>query len=327
MPQSSVAYAVARVHVLEKNAMDAAKLDRLLAAQSLEEAFRTLAEIGWTTVDGGTDIEAAAIERIKEACALVRRISPCPEATDCFLLRYDALNLKTLLKARCLGQRAELLSDCGIFPVEMLEHAVADHRYKRLPDILRNALDALERILAVHEDGLAIEAAVDKAIFALIQRKIRGVKSPMIQTYFTERADILSGIMLLRIRKMGRDQVFFEDMLLPGGEIKKAQWLEAFEKPELVPKLLVRYGREITQAASFACQDASKLPVLEKVMDDALLKRFSKVRRDALRLEPVIGYLLGAEREAAAVRLILAGKANGFEPDAIRERLRELYGA
>ena len=32
------------------------------------------------------------------------------------------------------------------------------------------------------------------------------------------------------------------------------------------------------------------------------------------------------EREAAAVRLILAGKTAGFAPERIRERLRDLYG-
>ncbi len=326
MPQSSVAYAVARVHVLERNAMDAAKMDRLLAAQTYDEALRTLSEIGWTGVEAGADAEAIAAERVREACALIRGISPCPDATDCFLLRYDALNLKTLLKARCLGQKAEFLSGCGVFPVETLEHAVADHRYKKLSDTLAKALDGLERTLAVREDALAIDATVDKAIFALIQEKLKGVKSAMVREYFSARADMLNGIMLLRIRNMGKDQAFLKEMLLPGGKIAETEWLDAFEKPEAVAKLLARYGRRVAQAATQACQDAAKLPALEKAMDDALLAGFARVRRDALRLEPVVGHILGAEREAAAVRLILAGKANGFEPDAIRERLRELYG-
>ena len=39
-----------------------------------------------------------------------------------------------------------------------------------------------------------------------------------------------------------------------------------------------------------------------------------------------LGYLLAVEREASAVRLVMAGKQNGFDMDAIRERLRDLYG-
>ena len=43
-------------------------------------------------------------------------------------------------------------------------------------------------------------------------------------------------------------------------------------------------------------------------------------------LSPIVGYLLAVEREASAVRLVMAGKQNGFDMDAIRERLRDLYG-
>ena len=39
----------------------------------------------------------------------------------------------------------------------------------------------------------------------------------------------------------------------------------------------------------------------------------------------LIGYLLMRQREAAAVRLILAGKTAGFATEKIRERLRDLY--
>jgi len=61
-------------------------------------------------------------------------------------------------------------------------------------------------------------------------------------------------------------------------------------------------------------------------MDDALLALFVPFHYEPLSLEPVIGYLLAREREASAVRLILAGKAGGFPPEAIRERMRALYG-
>lgn len=325
MPQISIAYAVGRVHVLEREALDASRMDRLLAAASYEEALRTLSEFGWSSQEGA-DTHAIAAAHVSRACALVRRISPCPEATDCFLLRYDALNLKTLLKARCLGQKAEFLSDCGTIPVETLEHAVAEHSYKKLPGTLADALNGLEKTLALGDDALAIDQAVDQAVFALIAEKLKDVKSQAITGYFSARADMLTAIMLLRVLRMGRDQAFFEKMLLPGGTIAKEAWLAAFGRPDSLGKLLAPYGKKVQKAALAAAQDAGKLPALEKAMDDALLAPFSALKRDALRLEPVAGYILGTEREAAAVRLILTGKKNGFSAEAIRERLRDLYG-
>lgn len=325
MPQNSVVYAVARIHVLERDVLDADRIDRLLAASTYDEALRTLTEIGWTGVEGG-DIEAIATARVRDACVLVRQISPCPEATDCFLLRYDALNLKTLLKARCLGQKAEFLSECGIYPVEMLEHAVLDHQYKKLPSVLADALNALEKKLSVREDALAIDVAVDKATFALIAEKLKKVDNAAVHTYFRMRADMLNAIILLRVLRMGQDRAFLREMLLPGGDIPDKRWRDTFDKPEGIVKLIAPYGRKVVSAVSGALQDGSKIPLVEKVMDDALLALFAPMRHDALRLEPVVGHILGAEREAAAVRLILTGKANGFSSEAIQERLRDLYG-
>lgn len=326
MPQGSVAYAVARVHVQERDALEAGRIDRLLSAATYPEALRMLAEIGWAGADSGTDAESIATDHVRAVCALVRTISPCPMATDSFLLRYDGLNLKILLKARCLGQSASHLSDCGVFPVDVMTHCVADHAYKKLPDALRVPLEELEKTLAVREDALEIDTTVDKAVFSLILQNMRAVKSPVVRGYFTARADMLNAIMQLRARRMGRDWAFVQSMLLPGGQITPGQVAAAYEKPEQIPGLLERYGRSVKNAATLAVQDLAKLPALEKAMDDALLRPFSGLKHSALRIEPVIGFILGAEREAAAVRLILAGKANGFSPEAIRERLRDLYG-
>lgn len=328
MPQNSVAYAVARVHFQQRDALDASRIERLLSAADYGDALRTLSEIGWTGADAGLDAEAIAAEHVLHACTLVRSVSPCPAATDSFLLRYDGLNLKTLLKARTLGQKAPLLSACGTFAADTLAHAVDTQSYKGLPDSLREALEGLEKSLTVREDALLIDTTVDRAIAVLIGENMRHVKNPMIRGYFVARADLLGAIMLLRVLRMGRDPAFFQQMLLPGGRITQAQWETAFEKPETLPGMLEPlYGRTVRDAAQLAVQDADRLPGLEKAMDDALLAPFSALKQSVLRIEPLIGYLLGAEREAAAVRLILAGKANGFAPDAVRERLRDLYGA
>lgn len=325
MPQESVVYAVARVNMARRGALDAARIDRLLAAPDYDEALRALAEIGWS-VEGG-DVESAAAAHVRGACALVRKITPNEAVTDCFLLRHDATNLKALIKARCLGQKAEHLSGCGVYPVEILEHAVADRTYKKLPQVLREALEGLEKALAVREDALLIDVTIDSAVMRLIHEKMEPTgQNAVARAYFAARADLTCAVIVLRIRRMGRDAAFLKSMLLPGGQIPAKSWVEAFEKPELLLKLLSPYGKKVKLAAAAAIQEDAKLPAIERAADDALMAMFSPFRRDALRPEPIFGYLLGAEREAAAVRLILAGKLNGFSPEAIRERLRDLYG-
>ena len=44
------------------------------------------------------------------------------------------------------------------------------------------------------------------------------------------------------------------------------------------------------------------------------------------QITALIAHLLRAQREATDVRLIMAGKLNGFKPEELEERVRELHG-
>lgn len=322
MPQESIYYAIGRLSVLQKNVLDASKLERLLQAPSAQDARRTLAEFGWG--DSG-NYEQMAAAHVENACRLTKKLATNERLIDCFLLRYDVNNLKMLLKARSLGQEAENLSLCGVYSADMLRHAVAEHHYAALPLPLQEALEALEKRLAVAVDPLDIDVTLDQAlyetIFTWLPKDARTEKK-----YFTARVDIVNLVMALRVAHMGKSAAFLKTLLLPGGSISHQAYLKAFEQPEKLPLLLNAYGGKAYQAAIAAQMDPGKIAQLERAMDDHLLGVYSPFRREMDKAERIIGYLLMREREAAAVRLILAGKTAGFAVERIRERLRELYG-
>ena len=323
MSEQSYVYASGRVSVLLRNRLDAAGRERLLAASSLSEAVRALADLGFSE-QVTEDYEQVVSLHVRKAYAFVREVSPEPGITDCFLIRYDIQNLKMLLKARCLLQAAQHLTPCGIYPVDQLQHAVEERRYDFLPETIRQALYALESRIAVHEDPLDIDVSLDKAMFQWIDESIAQTSAQSVKAYFQAKADIQNGIMLLRVMRMGKSSTFFSQFLLPGGSISQADWKDAFEHTQRMPQLLSRYGAKVAAAAR-AAVEGNALPGLEKAMDDYLLSLFADDRKSPESIEPLIAYLLLREREAAAIRLILAGKANGFAPEAVRERLRDLY--
>lgn len=325
MPQESINYAVGRLSLKQREVMDASRLERLLSASSYEEAKRTLSEIGWTSAEDA-DYEQMALDRVAQASVLVRALSTDEKVTDCFLLKYDIANLKMLLKARCLGVQAAYLSSSGTLPVELLRHAVADHGYKALPEPLCQAMEALEQALLVEEDPLLIDVTLDRAMFQLIFQKLEKTRCITAVRYFRARVDLLNAITTLRVHRMGRDAAFLSQVLLPGGTLGEEAWKAVWDDPEKLPKLVSVYGDKVEDAARLAVRDAARLPGLEKAMDNALLAMLTQYRHDLMRLETIVGYLLAVEREAGAVRLIMAGKQNGFDMDAIRERLRDLYG-
>ncbi len=322
MPQNSIHYAVGRLSVIEKNALDDAKLERLLMAQDAQEARRILDEYGWP--NGGDD-EQNASEHVRKACALVRELSTDEKMVDAFLVAHDISNLKILLKARSLGSDAMMLSPCGIIPLEKMQTAVSERNYGAFPPTLKTALDALEKRLSMQVDPMDIDITLDKAHYAWVF-SILIKKQKITGNYFRTKVDTTNCAMMLRAMHQGKTEKFAADLLIPGGHTSPDEWLKTFARPEKLPLLVNRHGPKIYAAAIAAFLDKEKLPAFEKAADDHLLTFFTPYRRSISDNERLIGYLLMRGRESAAVRLIMAGKENHFPEEALRERLRELYG-
>lgn len=322
MPQRSIRYALGRLSVISHDKLDTAKLDRLMQASSPADAYRALAEMGWAE---GEDYEKAAQEQVQAAYTLIRGLSTKPALTDAFQMRYDVNNLKMLLKSRCLSQSAPALSPCGVFSVEALRHAVAEHQYRALPKALCDALDALEKRLAMNVNPLDIDVTLDRAYFALVFDTLPKDASSA-RAYFQTRVDFANALAAFRALGMGKDAAFVKAFLIEGGTIRPHKWLDAYEKPEKLPALLKGYGVKAYRAAIAAYESKDRLPALERAADDLQLACFIPYKNSMDSDERLVGYLLMREREAAAVRLIMAGKVNGFAEETVRERLRELYG-
>ncbi len=322
MSQPSVYFAAGRVAMLRGQLLNASRLDRLLSAPNCEEALHILSELGWTSAEP-LDYEQLASERVRRASREVRALSTNPTVTDCFLYHYDVANLKMLYKARLLGIEAAGLSDCGVYPVEKLRHAVNDHRYTDLPAPLRTAMKQLEQDSLFGVDPMRVDVALDQALYTLVTEKLKDTRCKSAKEYFRARADLLNAITLLRVRKMRRDAAFFLSILLPGGKIDQRTWKRLFEHPEELAHAVHDYGRSVEEAARKASVDFQHLPALEKAMDDYLLAQFSS-GANTVGESMLPSYLLRVQREAAAVRLILAGKKNGFSADKLRERLRDV---
>ena len=325
MPQQSISYACGRVGVLKRSALHKAQIERLLAAPKQQEAMRVLADIGFMTADQA-DFQAAADQHIRKACDLINAVTTDPRMTDCFFLRYDVHNLKVLIKSRHLAHAPEYLSPCGSIGVETLKHCVADRTYVMLPKELAEGLKKLEKRIAVEFDPLLVDAELDKAMFRQIFQNLEGRQSTAAYRYFQAKADLTNLTMLLRVRAMGKDAAFFEALALPGGKADARSLVNAFADNDRLARLAGVYGMAVKQAAQAAALDSAKLPYFEKVADDALYGLFAPYRYETACIEVLIAYLLQKQREAADVRLILTGKINGFPPEAVQERVRELNG-
>lgn len=325
MPQPSVAYAVGRVRAQTRKPLGEAQLERLLTAPDYAEALRLLGEMGWPEPEG-RDVQALSVGMLEKACAELRSITPDPALTDLFLLRHDAQNLKALLKARLLGAQPEALSRCGTIPVDTLRHAVAEHNYSPLPGAFRAVMEALEKRVAIEPDPMEIDVRIDRALYQEIEGTLKKSGSKAARAFFASKADLQNLVTFLRLKAAGHSGMALKDFLLPGGTVTDKAWEHLEARPESLASRFWSYGRKVVSALNKAAADPKAIPALEKAADDYLLDLFRPLRNQPYSVDVLIGWLLAHERETAAVRLILAGKLNGFPQELIRERLREAYG-
>jgi V/A-type H+/Na+-transporting ATPase subunit C len=326
MPQPSISYACGRVGVHKRTALKKAQLERLTSAHDYRDAMRVLSDIGFVAADTA-DFQAAADRHVLKACQLVRAVTPAPLVTDCFMLRYDAHNLKVLFKSRHLAQKPQFLSECGTLPVEKLHHCVTDHTYTALPAELKSAMETLEKRTAAHFDPMLVDTAIDQAMYRQIFLNLSKDRSSTVaEKYFRAKVDLVNIVILLRLKAMGKDAAFFESVALPGGDVAPKLFSRLFAEGERLAKLMRHYGAQVYQAVLSAVADSQKLPFLEKTADDTLYALMRPYRYDTASLEVLISFLLQKQREATDVRLVMAGKLNSFTPDAVAERMRELNG-
>lgn len=322
MPQISMQYAVAKVKAMGHKMLGQAALERLAGAENLEEAIRLLTDSG-IPAESRREAEDAADALVKDACAAIRELTPLPQITDCFLYKYDGLNLKSLLKGRSLGRAQVALSPCGTVETEVMRHAVAEANYRALPEFLRAAAEKMDKANAESFDPLKTDAYIDKAVYARIAENLKGNKQADVRAYFRADADLTNLIMALRAHAIGWTGENCRDMFVPGGSLDEKTLMACCDDPAACKKAVK--GQPWEKAVPSLMKETISLPLLEKEADDYKMRLLKAHRHDVTGILPLIGYLIARERESMAIRLILTAKSARVPKETLMERLRESY--
>jgi len=322
LPQISMQYAVTRVKAMGHKMLGQAAMERLAGAEDLDEAIRLLSDSG-IPAESRREAEEAAEALVKDACAAIRELTPLPQITDCFLYKYDGLNLKSLLKARSLGRTDVALSSCGTVDADVMRHAVAEASYRTLPDFLRTAAEEMDKANAESFDPLKTDACIDKAVYARINANLQGRKNEDVREYFQADADLTNLMMVLRAHAIGWTGEDCRDMLVPGGTLDEKTLMACCDDPVACKKAVK--GKKWAKAVPSLLKDTISLPLLEKEADDYKMRLLKEHRHDVTGILPLIGYLIARERESMAIRLILTAKSARVPKETLMERLREAY--
>lgn len=330
--EMAYSYAVGRIRAMESRLLDRAKLERMIDADSAEEALKVLGESEYgeylAELDSVHQYEAMLDKEMRRLYLEMRRLSPDPEVVDFFALKFDYHNLKVIFKAHKLGEsRDELLvRELGNIPVEVLAKAVAEEDFKDLPPHMRRAAERLAAAFLLEVDPQLVDLWLDSAMYAEMAERLAALDSEFLRQYLTYLIDLQNIKTYLRVRRANRSPEFLAAALLPGGSLDMTRLVQLDEPLEvLVERLMWGEYAKVVEEGVQSYLKTDTLTRFEKLADDFLIRHIKKAKYRAFGPEPLAAYLLAKENELKTIRIIMVGKINRLPTDEIRERLRDVY--
>jgi len=152
----------------------------------------------------------------------------------------------------------------------------------------------------------------------------RASHSPLVKSLINAKSDLFNLRSLLRFQALGREKASFAAFLRETGLIDRETLLSLYDKKarEMIPRLNhTPYFPGLAEGFEQYANNGS-FTLLEKQMDDLILKGFHRAKYLAAGIEPLIGYYLAKESEVKTIRFILVAKKCRLHTERIKERIR-----
>lgn len=325
-------FACAQVRCAEKYLLNRERLGVMVEARTMEDACKVLQDARYGTE--GQVIQPASYEKTlaqetEKLYQFLGSIVPDPKVLRLFSYPADYHNIKALLKAEFLdidGSQA-LLPGGAIEPAAM---AVLVRERNTIPMTTRMK-KALEEAVDTHartRDPQLVDLICDKACYEDVREAAQETGNRFAQGYVRLLIDTLNLKTFVRCQRMGQPWSFFGNVFLPGGNIDEKVFVAGYEEPfqQFAGRLIVYDLLEAAEEGGAQMKETGSFTALERLCDNALIRYVRQAKYISFGLEPLIAYMVARQMETKNVRIILAGKAAGLDPERIRERVRETYG-
>jgi len=332
MSENKYLYSVTRIRALETKLLDKAKIERMIEARNADEIIKIPYETEYANsiseMKSVEDYESVLSKELSNTYKLLSEISPVPELTNLFQLRYDIHNLKTLLKSSYLDEENdELLSEIGTIPIQQLKGMIKEKVFSDLDPLVRESLEEVVGEFTVNPDPQLIDVTLDKALYKLMYKAAKDNKSSFLTDYISTQIDLINIKSLIRVKSMGYGREFLKKVILENGKLDYAFFSDIFDESleTLIDRLAYKdYGKVVEEGITNYIKTKS-LTKFEKLSDDFIFELAKKGKFVAFGIEPLIGYLMAKENETKIIRMIMVGKINEIPNELIRERLRDVY--
>lgn len=318
--------------VLETRLLSKTRIDRMIEAKDIGEVFKTLNETEYSNAVAGItrneDYENILSHELKRVYKLMREISKDQVVVDLMALKYDYHNLKVMVKERKLNKDLSHLYipiECTDF--KTIKEGFLEGNLKDVDPVYREAIEAVLKDFEATKDPQRIDLIFDKFYFEHLYKMAVGTGIELFVNYVKDMIDFINIKSAIRLKKQGKDMAFFEDVLLPNGNIDKDAILFALN--DSIENMISRFKNSRISSKLIkgleAYKTTNRLSDLEKYMDNYLMEINQPSKFVNFGPEPIFSYIVAKEAEIKTLRIIMVSKLNNISPDATRERVRDLY--
>ena len=320
------AFATGKVRALAARMMDTSAMAEAAGAGDLRSCMELLSA-GRYSFDQRTEDFAATETALLEHRSAARKLfAELVEPLDApvaglFRSRNDFTNMRLGLRRVLTGKPVGTDYDNeGNVPASTLARLLEEEKFQSLPDHMHRAAERAFAAYYRHKDIRDIDYAVDAVEAEYRLQQAAELRNAFLSGLFRIETDLVNIRAVFRMRFLKNPM---RRALLHGGYVDRRRLEEALEADEGTAAALFAatpYRGIVESGVSYLASNGSFLR-LEQQCERHMNSFLGTGWRVTSGLQPVVAYLLRAEGEIRAVRLILNAKKHGLETRLILDRL------
>ncbi|MER1954267.1 MAG: V-type ATP synthase subunit C [Desemzia incerta] len=334
MRDTAFAGSNARIRVYESQLLQNDQFERMLQANSFEEAARVLRDTPYRNdVDElleTRDYDELLSKELQRVYDEMFSLSPDPALVELFSLRYTYHNLKVLFKARMTGENFDsMLIPIGKNPMSDYRQAVEIGKSDELDQAY---IDSIQEVLVAEEEYHSIQSVdiiLDRRYFTHLRWLAEKIDDREIIDFVKYYIDLNNLSTLSRAIKQRKNRNFLVTILSSSGNIPKETLVElGKESLETAGKLLSEgpFASIVQDSLDPETHELSPVKV-DLETDNAIMDKMKEAKLQPFGALPLLAFIHAKETEVKNLRMIFAGKENNLPIESVRERMRMNYGS
>ncbi|WFA08461.1 V-type ATP synthase subunit C [Tissierella sp. Yu-01] len=323
---------VTRTRVLETRLLSRTRIDRMIEARDIDEVLKVLNETEYSNslagITRGEEYEKVLSNELNRVYELMREITKDQIVVDILALKYDYHNLKVMIKEKEANKDlSDLYVSLGTTDYKDIKSEFLHGNLNGIKPEFKDAIEAVLKDLEETKDPQRIDIIMDRYYYEHLYNMAKETKIDLFINYVKDMIDFINIKSSIRLKKQGKDIRFFEDVILPNGNIDKETIL--FTLNDNIDNMILKFKNSKISSGLIkgleSYKETNRLTDLEKYMDDYLMELNKPSKYIHFGPEPIFSYIVAKETEIKTLRIIMVSKLNNLSPDVIRERVRDLY--